>query len=222
MSKVVDRIGRQSQVGAVTGRAWMRLPSGSRLDLLNPDPSAWTHSDLSIRLSRTYRWGGESCWPLPLSVAQHSLLVLQIRRQRAIESLTPMQELQELLHDAEEGFLGFDCISPLKPVLGEAFAALEQSLALAIQERYNLPSWTEQDYLVHKQADRIAAASEAVHCVGWTNDEVSTVLGITAPLLTEDPLTKQYGGVAWKPWSAEVAYQRFNAELMRLLSVVGF
>lgn len=62
-------------------RAWVRLPSGRRLDLINPDPGAWLDSDLALRLARTYRWGGESSWPLPLSVAQHSLLVLTLRRQ---------------------------------------------------------------------------------------------------------------------------------------------
>lgn len=46
-------------------RAWIRLPSGGRLDLINPDPQAWTDEDLAIRLSRTYRWGGESSWTHP-------------------------------------------------------------------------------------------------------------------------------------------------------------
>ena len=62
-------------------RAWVLLPSGQRLDLLTPDAGAWTDRDLAIGLSRTYRWGGHSRWDLPLSVAQHSLLVLVIRQQ---------------------------------------------------------------------------------------------------------------------------------------------
>lgn len=78
---------------ALERRAWMRLPSGQRFDLLNPDPMAWNHTDLSIRLSRTYRWGGKSCWPLPLSVAQHSLLVLQLRRERSRQHLHVPDEL---------------------------------------------------------------------------------------------------------------------------------
>ena len=64
-------------------RAWILLPSGGRLNLLNPDPWAWTDRDLTIGLSRTYRWGGHSCWDLPLSVAQHSLLVLVLRQKIA-------------------------------------------------------------------------------------------------------------------------------------------
>ena len=42
-------------------RAWVRLQSGRRLNLLAPDPVSWTDSDLAIGLSRTYRWGGHSC-----------------------------------------------------------------------------------------------------------------------------------------------------------------
>ena len=39
-------------------RAWILLPSGKQLDLLDPDPWAWTDVDLAIGLSRTYRWAG--------------------------------------------------------------------------------------------------------------------------------------------------------------------
>lgn len=148
-------------------RAWIRLPSGRHLDLINPAPNAWLDSDLAIRLSRTYRWGGESLWPLPLSVAQHSLFVLALRRKQASDALSPVGSLLELLHDAEEGFLGFDCISPLKAVLGQPFQDVSNRLMGAICTRYALPQWQESDYLVHKQADVMAAASEAVHCVGW-------------------------------------------------------
>ena len=75
-------------------RAWTRLPSGGRLDLISPDRQAWTDQDLAIRLARTFRWGGESRWATPLSVAQHSLQVLEIARQSACGRLTPAQEAQ--------------------------------------------------------------------------------------------------------------------------------
>ena len=64
-------------------RAWVRLPSGRRLDLLSPTAFDWTDEDLAVGLSRTFRWGGHSVWPgAPLSVAQHSLAVLALRRGR--------------------------------------------------------------------------------------------------------------------------------------------
>jgi hypothetical protein len=84
-------------------RAWVRLESGRRLNLLQPDADNWTDRDLAIGLSRTYRWGGHSCWDLPLSVAQHSILVLVLRAKMApLDHLTRGEALRELLHDADE------------------------------------------------------------------------------------------------------------------------
>ena len=98
-------------------RAWILLPSGKQLDLLDPDPWAWTDDDLAIGLSRTYRWAGYSAWDLPLSVAQHSLAVLALRRSRFAERPLPVAEARrELLHDATEALMGgWDPITPLKP-----------------------------------------------------------------------------------------------------------
>jgi 5'-deoxynucleotidase YfbR-like HD superfamily hydrolase len=197
-------------------RAWIRLPSGAALDLINPRSDAWTDADLASRLARTYRWGGESIWPWPLSVAQHSLLVLALRRDSASHALSAAEARAELLHDAEEGFLGFDCISPLKRVLGLPFQQVADRLMAAIAQRYQLPTWTEASHRAHKLADRIAAASEAVHCTGWSPHEVRDVLGIAESALAADPLQAIYGGQAWEPWPADVAADRFLTELRRL------
>lgn len=200
----------------VAARAWIRLPSGRHLDLINPSPDAWLDSDLALRLSRTYRWGGESVWPLPLSVAQHSLSVLALRRTCANTPLSATDALLELLHDAEEGFLGFDCISPLKGVLGQPFRDVGDRLLKAVFKRYGLPQWAGIAYAAHKCADSIAAASEAVHCIGWTHQEVRDVLSIQFPILDADPLVQVYDCEPWMPWSAELAAERFLIELMRL------
>jgi uncharacterized protein len=84
-------------------RAWVRLSSGRRLDLIDPKPADWKDLDLAVGLSRTYRWGGHSVWDLPLSVAQHSLLVLVLRQQmQPHQPLMPKEALRELLHDGDE------------------------------------------------------------------------------------------------------------------------
>jgi len=199
--------------------AWMRLPSGRRIDLANPDPHAWTDYDLSLRLSRVYRWGGESTHPVPLSVAQHSLAVLELRRQWAAEPLTADQQLLELLHDAEEALLGFDCISKLKPLLGAALREVSERLSDAIAIRYRLPAWTERDHAEHKRADVTCAASEALYCAGWSQDEIVNVLGIHEPVLRNDPLVRVYQCTPWQPWPSAVAVERFHLELLRLLAV---
>ena len=106
-------------------RACIRLQSGRKLDLLDPQPDAWTDADLAVGLSRTYRWDGHSVWDLPLSVAQHSLLVLVLVLRQGMqphEPLTPGQALCELLHDAQQALMGgFDPVSPLRPHLRDGF-----------------------------------------------------------------------------------------------------
>lgn len=197
-------------------RAWVRMPSGKRLDLLDPTPFDWEDADLALGLARTYRWGGHSAWPLPLSVAQHSLTVMLLHRAASAAPPDPVFELRELLHDAEEGLLGFDCISVLKPFLGDGFRELTTRLENAVFLRYGLPHWTRRAHQLHKRADRLAAASEAVHVVGWSREEVRRTLKIGAVPLTEDPLLALYGGRAWEPWPPALACERFLRELDKL------
>ena len=196
-------------------RAWVRLPSGKRLDLLHPTPFDWDDEDLAVGLARTYRWGGHSAWPLPLSVAQHSLMVMAMHR-RAATRRDPAADLRELLHDADEGLLGFDCISVVKPFLGEAFRALTSDLQRAVAIRYRMKPYDPATRKAHKRADRVAAASEAVHVVGWTRDEVRHTLRIPYEPLAADPLVAVYGGTPWEPWPPALAAERFLAELRAL------
>ena len=198
------------------GRAWVLLGSGKRLNLLDPQPDDWTDQDLAIGLSRTYRWGGHSKWDLPLSVAQHSLLVLVLRQQMQHSPLTPCEALRELLHDADEGLLGFDPISPLKPHLDGEFNALTQRLRSAISARYGLQEWHEDDYILHKRADRLAAASEALHVVGWSPEAIAEMLGIRLRPLDGDPLPLLDGLRPWEPWPPRRAASLFLAKLREL------
>ena len=194
-------------------RAFVLLKSRRRLDLLNPDPHAWTDDDLAAGLSRTMRWGGASQWEHPLSVAQHSLTVLAIREAEA--SLTPGQGLRELLHDATEFMLGWDCIAPLKAQLGQPFRDLEARLQAAVVTRYGLPPWTPEEAAAHKRADRLAAASEAFHVVGWSRTDMQKALGIEIVPLLGDPLLPR-GLAPWEPWPPRAAQRLFAERFLGL------
>ncbi len=203
-------------------RAWVRLQSGRRLNLLAPDPMSWTHRDLAIGLARTYRWGGHSCWSRPLSVAQHSLLVLALRQHGSLDhALDQGEALRELLHDADEGMLSFDPISPLKPHLGADYQSLVDRLREALAIRYRLPAWDADSYAAHKRADRLAAASEALHVAGWTLVELTQTLGMAIRPLMRDPLAPPRGCLPWEPWPADDAADRFLSVLESLIEPEG-
>jgi len=104
----------------------------------------------------------------------------------------------------------------LKPFLGEGFKALTQRLEQMVFLRYGLPAWTPAEHAKHKQADRLAAASEAVHVVGWKEEEVWNTLKIRAAVLEEDPLAERYRCRPWEPWPPVVAAERFLIELDHL------
>jgi hypothetical protein len=143
-------------------------------------------------------------------------MVLAMYREAIKQPSPPDAELRELLHDADEGLLGFDCISVVKPFLGEAVRALTADLQRAVAIRYRLKPFEGVEARVHKKADRVAAASEAVHVVGWTREEVRKTLRIPFVPLAHDPLLPVYGGCAWEPWPPGTAADRFLAELRAL------
>jgi hypothetical protein len=173
--------------------------------------------DLATGLARTFRWGGHSVWPdAPLSVAQHSLMVLELRRASTRPPAGRPEQLRELLHDADEGLVNFDCISPLKSFLGPGFAALQSRLAGVIAVRYRLPPWSDADKRAHKACDVAAAAAEAVHVAGWTRQEVREALRIRAKVMEADPLAAIYGEEPWRPWPPGRAAERYLERLRAL------
>ncbi|MCB8877521.1 hypothetical protein [Acidisoma silvae] len=171
---------------------------------------AWTDRDLAVGLSRTYRWAGYSAWLHPLSVAQHSLTVLALRRQASAAALTAAEARRELLHDATEALLGgYDPITPIKPFLGQGYHDLVTLHQQAVDARYELAAWDDASYRAHKMADHSAAASEALHVVGWSRAAIRDDLAIAAEPLRDDPLARPAACAPWEPWPAAYAAERF-------------
>src|SRR3546814_19396155 len=59
-------------------RAWQRMLSGRRLDLLDPSPLDIELEDIAHGLARVARWNGPTSGAAACSVAKHSLLVDEI------------------------------------------------------------------------------------------------------------------------------------------------
>jgi len=107
-----------------------------------------------------------------------------------------------------------------RPADRRAACRTRRRLQAAIATRYQLPAWIEEDYARHKQADRAAAASEAMHVVGWSRHDIRHTLGIEAAPLTHDPSRAPRGMRPWQPWPPNLAAKLFLAELNRLTADV--
>src|SRR5690606_21990507 len=119
-------------------RAWQRMLSGRRLDLLDPSPFDIEIEDIAHGLARVARWNGQTVGEHAFSVAQHSVVVEEIMAH--IEpSLEPRWRLAGLLHDASEYVIG-DMISPFKAALGFDYKQFEERLEAAIHLRFGLPA----------------------------------------------------------------------------------
>jgi 5'-deoxynucleotidase YfbR-like HD superfamily hydrolase len=180
----------------IAPRAWQRMLSGRRLDLLDPSPLDVEIEDIAHGLARVARWNGQTKGAHIFSVAQHALLVEALARAKA-PRLDARGRLAVLLHDAPEYVIG-DMISPFKAVIGDSYKTVEHRLLAAIHLRFGLPP-TRPAVLqgLIKVADRAAAYLEATRLAGFEPAE-----------LERDYLT---------PWPAGTAQARFSDRFKKLL-----
>ena len=168
-------------VSSAAFRAWQRMLSGRRLDLLDPSPLDIEIADIAHGLARVARWNGQTEGAHIFSVAQHSLLVETIARQRA--RLDRASRLGVLLHDAPEYVIG-DMISPFKAVIGDAYKAVEARLLAAIRLRFGLPAELPAELAaLIKAADRAAAYLEAISACRIFHKRSATLLRRPAQIL---------------------------------------
>ena len=158
-------------------RAWQRMLSGRRLDLLDPSPKDIEIEDIAHGLARVARWNGQTVGEHAFSVAQHAMLVEEISS--AMQSdLARRWRLAALLHDAPEYVIG-DLISPFKAAIGLDYKAFETKLLEAIHRRFALPpSLPDRITLAIKAADRVAAYYEATELAGFTETEANRYFGV--------------------------------------------
>ena len=182
-------------------RAWQRMLSGRRLDLLDPSPLDIEIEDIAHGLARVARWNGQTKGDHAFSVAQHSVLVEAFVAEIWPDS-SPADLLGALLHDAPEYVIG-DMISPFKAVIGGSYKQVEKRLLSAIHIRFGLPAVTPA--AIEKQikaADMGAAYLEATQLAGFGEAEARRLFGRDPklpPAIQQDYLT---------PWSASKAEKR--------------
>ena len=157
-------------------RAWQRMLSGRRLDLLDPSPFDIEIEDIAHGLARVARWNGQTVGEHAFSVAQHSFVVEEIAA-HIVPGLAPRWRLAALLHDAPEYVIG-DMISPFKAALGFDYRNFEDRLEAAIHHRFGLPARVPaQIKTLIKTADRACAFFEATQIAGFGHEESLQLFG---------------------------------------------
>lgn len=158
-------------------RAWQRMLSGRRLDLLDPTPMDIEIEDIAHGLAFVARWNGQTYGDYPYSVAEHSVLVERLFT-AANPSVPVKWQLAALLHDAPEYVIG-DMISPVKSAVGPGYGALDDRLTAAIHLRFGLPATIP--VAVKKQikaADKLSAWLEATQIAGFSIEESNKFFGV--------------------------------------------
>jgi 5'-deoxynucleotidase YfbR-like HD superfamily hydrolase len=189
-------------------RAWQRMLSGRRLDLLEPSPLDIEIADIAHGLARVARWNGQTRGSHAFSVAQHSVLV-----ERLVGDLAPRLSregrLMALLHDAPEYVVG-DLISPFKAAVGINYKALEERLQAAIHLRFGLPAAIPETLkTLLKRADHLSAYYEATQLAGFEEAEARRLFG-------RPPATLKTPRLA--PLATAEAESQFLARFQRLYS----
>jgi 5'-deoxynucleotidase YfbR-like HD superfamily hydrolase len=193
-------------MGRSSNRAWQRMLSGRRLDILDPSPLDIELSDIAHGLARVARWNGQTVGDFPFSVAQHSILVLELFRTFDPKA-DEREQLYALLHDAPEYVMG-DIISPFKAAMGGNYKDVENRLLAAVYLRFSLGA-VPPTALVRriKQADKEAAYHEAVRLAGFEEAEARRFFGEpSVPAFDLDAFDRLI-----RPWPTREAYERFVA-----------
>jgi 5'-deoxynucleotidase YfbR-like HD superfamily hydrolase len=168
------------RTGKSEPRAWQRMLSGRRLDLLDPSPLDIEIEDIAHGLARVARWNGQTVGDHSFSVAQHSVVVEEIAAHLR-PGLAAKWRLAALLHDAAEYVIG-DMISPFKTALGLDYRTFEDRLETAIHVRFGLPAHAPPDIRkLIKSADRACAFYEATQLAGFTHEEAFILFGAPPP-----------------------------------------
>lgn len=156
-------------------RAWQRMLSGRRLDLLDPTPMDIEIEDIAHGLAFVARWNGQTRGDWPYSVAEHSVLVEEIfTRQTGADA---KWRLAALLHDAPEYVIG-DMISPVKAAVGPSYGELDLRLTAAVHLRFGLPAVLPAAIKKSiKAADKVSAWLEAVEIAGFDRAEADKLFG---------------------------------------------
>ncbi len=190
-------------------RAWQRMLSGRRLNILDPSPIDIEIDDIAHGLSFVARWNGQTIGNFPFSVAQHSLLVEKLFSAN-FPNIEEKWKLASLLHDASEYVIS-DMISPLKNHLGVTYGKLESRLNSAIYIRFGIPANLPEKIKKNiKKADRNAASLEARNLAGFSEQETFSLFGDFGGSIEKEPYLRPWDPIQARKKFLDKFYELYN------------
>ena len=190
-------------------RAWQRMLSGRRLNILNPSPVDVEIDDIAHGLSFLARWNGQTIGDFPFSVAQHSLLVERLFSD-SFPNIEKKWKMASLLHDSAEYVIS-DMISPLKNHLGSQYENLDIMLTRAIHLRFGIPAELPNKIKKGiKMADKNAAWLEARNLAGFSLNETISIFGKFDNTEIEEDYIKPKNPLVTRELFLEKFYELYN------------
>ena len=163
----------------------MQTYTGVRFDFVDTTVDMIRLSDLAHQLARCCRYANAGPH---YTVAQHCVLVAGM--------LPPEKRLRGLLHDASEAYTK-DVITPMKLLLGDVFADIEERIERCIAERFEI-EWPITDQEIHEADMRIR------------DSELDLVHGDTRLPDWEEHIIKQKRKMSMTAWPFELAKQHYH------------
>lgn len=190
---------------------WMLTHTGAAVDLRHLEPSTLSALDIAHSLANTLRFNGHTV--RPYSVAEHSLLVVEIM-QREWGIFHQVALHAGLMHDAHEAYCG-DLSSPMKQLLGPIWQAEEDRIQRAVLQRFGLLRAFENWQHFIKQADFTALATERRDLMSPAGPKWESLNGVKPAawvnLRDRDGMTADDWRTAFLDRMAELSYAETGA-----------
>ncbi len=172
----------------------MMTASGHEVDLRYPQVNSITLADVAHHLAMLNRFCGAT--RRPYSVAEHSLLVLEICERTM--RLDVHGRLAALMHDAHEAYTQ-DVSTPAKAEIGEGWAHFEGRLERTVRAAFALHGAAHRWAAEIKQADLIALATEKAQLLPATGT-LWPVLVHVQPAEWVDLMAPERVAMGWADW----------------------
>lgn len=181
----------------------MNTCSGIEFNIAAPRVADVRIEDIAHHLSLINRFNGATC--RPYSVAEHSLLVMDIMRvDMGVED--PAVLFAGLMHDAHEAYFG-DITTEVKRVIGYRAAHAEHKVEMAVWDKFGIT----HNALV-KRADMIALATEKRNLLPASVGQWECLEGID-PSDSFNLMSDFRRQMTWERWGRSFlnAYRSFNS-----------